>query len=42
LTVTNRGGWSRGDPGGALKSPKLLKLIGFMLYDEGSYARAPH
>jgi len=37
LTVMDRGGWSRGDPSGAFHGiPKLLKLIGFMLYDERS------
>jgi hypothetical protein len=37
LTVTDRGGWSRSDPSGAFRGvPKLLKLIGFMLYDERS------
>jgi len=42
LTVTDRGGWSRGDPGGVHGFPKLLKLIGFMLYDERSSTRAAH
>ena len=37
LTVMDRGGWSRSDPSGAFHGiPKLLKLIGFMLYDERS------
>ncbi|MGZ3324046.1 MAG: hypothetical protein ACXU9C_24150 [Xanthobacteraceae bacterium] len=37
LTVMDRGGWSRSDPSGGLhRVPKLLKLIGFILYDERS------
>ena len=36
LTVTDRGGCSRSDPGGVDGVPKLLKLIDFMLYDECS------
>jgi hypothetical protein len=39
LTVTDRGGCSRSDPGGILDvPPKLLKLVGFMLYDEYSHS----
>lgn len=41
LTVTDRRGWSRSDPSGPfLGAPKLLKLIGFMLYDERSSSAA--
>jgi hypothetical protein len=41
LTVTDQGGWSRSDPSGPFRDvPKLLKLIGFMLYDEHSSTTA--
>jgi len=36
LTVTDRGGCPRSDLGGVHGVPKLLKLIGFLLYDECS------
>jgi len=36
LTVTDRGGCPRSDSDGFYRVPKLLKLIGFMLYDECS------
>lgn len=42
LTVTDRGGCSRSGPGGVHEVPKLLKLIGFMLYDECSSTPAAH
>ena len=42
LTVTNRGGRSSSDQSELHEFPKLLKLIGFMLYDERSSTRKTH